>query len=207
MIKAKFSAASRYTPVPLDVYIVRKFVEGIVALLHEVAANPDHELRRQFDAAVQDLIVQLQTSPVHRRAGQSVLRDCIRYFHNGNCYRVLLDYVRTRVTADIANEHSALRGATAGMLASLARSVDSEPAIQQKLNAWWLELAHELVVRYRCQLSVLITEVVKSWDADEVSGKIEAEIGRDLQYIRINGTLVGGAVGVLLHAATLIATR
>jgi uncharacterized membrane-anchored protein YjiN (DUF445 family) len=56
-------------------------------------------------------------------------------------------------------------------------------------------------------LSVLITEVVKSWDADEVSGKIEAEIGRDLQYIRINGTLVGGAVGVLLHAATLIATR
>jgi uncharacterized membrane-anchored protein YjiN (DUF445 family) len=54
---------------------------------------------------------------------------------------------------------------------------------------------------------VLITDVVKSWNADEVSGKIEAEIGRDLQYIRINGTFVGGTVGVLLHAAALMVTR
>ena len=85
--------------------------------------------------------------------------------------------------------------------------MDSEPAIQHKLNAWWLALAHELVVRYRRQLSALITDVVKSWNADEVSGKIEAEIGRDLQYIRINGTFVGGTVGVLLHAAALLVTR
>ncbi|MFM0624738.1 DUF445 domain-containing protein [Paraburkholderia xenovorans] len=207
MIKASFSAASRYTPVTLDTYIVRKFVEGIIALLHDVAANPDHELRHQFDDAVQDLIVQLQTSTVHRRVGKSLMRDCIRYFRNEDSYRVLLDYVCTRVSADLAHEHSALRGALAGMLVSLARGVGSEPAIQHKLNAWWLALAHELVVRYRRELSALITDVVKSWNADEVSRKIEAEIGRDLQYIRINGTFVGGTVGVLLHAAALVVTR
>ncbi len=93
------------------------------------------------------------------------------------------------------------------MLASLGKSVRSEPAIQRKLNAWWLELARSLVVRYRRQLSALITEVVKSWDAQEVSRKIEAEIGRDLQYIRINGTFVGGLIGVVLHAATLVVAR
>jgi uncharacterized membrane-anchored protein YjiN (DUF445 family) len=49
MIKAKFSETSRYTPAPLDDYIVRKFIEGIIALLHEAAASPDHALRRQFD--------------------------------------------------------------------------------------------------------------------------------------------------------------
>ena len=64
-------------------------------------------------------------------------------------------------------------------------------------------MAHELVVRYRGRLTALITEVVKGWDATEVSRKIEAEIGRDLQYVRINGTLVGGMAGVLLHAGTL----
>jgi uncharacterized membrane-anchored protein YjiN (DUF445 family) len=62
LLKAKFSAASRYTPGRLDAYIVDKFVEGIVALVHEVVANEQHELRRQFDEAMQDLIVQLQTS-------------------------------------------------------------------------------------------------------------------------------------------------
>ncbi len=59
------------------------------------------------------------------------------------------------------------------------------------------------VGRYRHQVPALIAEVVKSWDADEITAKIESEIGRDLQYIRINGTLVGGTVGVLLHAAML----
>ncbi len=79
--------------------------------------------------------------------------------------------------------------------------------MQHKLNAWWLDLAHMLVVRYRRQIPALITEVVKSWNAEEVSRKIEAEIGRDLQYIRINGTFVGGVVGVLIHATALLATR
>jgi len=79
LIKAKFSAASRYTPARLDAYIVNRFVEGVIALLHEVAASPDHELRRQFDAAMQDLIVRLQTSAVHRRFGKSLMRDCIRH--------------------------------------------------------------------------------------------------------------------------------
>ena len=90
----------------------------------------------------------------------------------------------------------------ASMLASLGKRISREPAIRHKLNAWWLALARELVVRYGRQLSALITEVVKGWNADEVSQKIEAEIGRDLQYVRINGTFVGGMVGVLLHAAT-----
>ena len=59
-------------------------------------------------------------------------------------------------------------------------------------------------MRHRHQLSALITDVVKGWDAKEVSGKLEAEIGRDLQYIRINGTFVGGTVGVLIHACVLL---
>ncbi|MFP3564139.1 DUF445 domain-containing protein [Paraburkholderia sp. SIMBA_030] len=207
LIKAKFSAASRFTPAPLDAYIVNRFVEGIVALLHEVAASPDHELRRQFDEAVRDLIVQLQTSAVHRRLGRSLLRDCIRHARKGEYCRVLLDHARASVAADLEREHSVLREVAASALASLGRSVRSEPAIQGKLNAWWLELARSLVVRYRRQLSSLITEVVKSWDAQEVSRKIEAEIGRDLQYIRINGTFVGGLIGVVLHAATLAVAR
>ncbi|MEX3949071.1 DUF445 domain-containing protein [Paraburkholderia sp. EG287B] len=207
LIKAKFSEASRYTPAPLDAYIVRKFVEGIVALLHEVAASPEHELRHQFDAAVHDLIAQLRSSPAYRRFGRSLMRDCLRHFRNEAYAQRLLGHVRARVIADVERDDSIVRGALAGVLATLGKSVSEESAIQHKLNAWWLELARELVVRYRHRLSALITDVVKGWNAQEVSGKIEAEIGRDLQYVRINGTLVGGMVGVLLHGLALVIVR
>jgi uncharacterized membrane-anchored protein YjiN (DUF445 family) len=207
MIKAKFSEASRYTPAPLDAYIVRKFIEGIISLLHEVAASPDHELRRQFDESLQALIVRLQTSRVHRRLGKSLMRDCIRYFRHADYYGVLLARLRTHVIADLGHEQSALRDALTKMLATLGKRISREPAIRHKLNAWWLALVRELVVRYGRQFSALITEVVKGWNANEVSQKIEAEIGRDLQFVRINGTFVGGMVGVLLHAATLAVIR
>jgi len=73
--------------------------------------------------------------------------------------------------------------------------------VRCKLNAWWLDAVYRVGTRYRREISGLITDVVNSWDAEEVSRKLELEIGKDLQYIRINGTVVGGAVGLLLHGA------
>jgi uncharacterized membrane-anchored protein YjiN (DUF445 family) len=136
LLKAKFSAASRYTPGRLDAYIVDKFVEGIVALVHEVVANEQHELRRQFDEAMQDLIVQLQTSAAHRRFGKGLMRDYVRHFRNGDYPRALLDQIRTRVTADVDRDNSLIRAVAASMLASLGKGLRREPAIQHKLNAW-----------------------------------------------------------------------
>jgi uncharacterized membrane-anchored protein YjiN (DUF445 family) len=135
------------------------------------------------------------------------MRDCIRHFRNEDYYRLLLDHVRQHVIDDLDSRQPAARGFATALLASLGKAIAGAPAIQHKLNAWWLDIAHSLVVRYRGQLPVLITEVVKSWNAQEVSRKIEAEIGRDLQYVRINGTLVGGMAGVLLHAAAFVVAR
>jgi uncharacterized membrane-anchored protein YjiN (DUF445 family) len=207
LLKAKFSEASRYTPAQLDAYIVNRFVEGIVALLHEVVDNPDHALRHQFDDALRDFAQQLQNSRTYRRFGKLLLRDCIAHFRKGDYAGVLVENFRARVSADVSRERSAVRDTLAGMLVSLGRGVVASPELQHRLNAWWLDVAHALVVRYRHQLSALITEVVKGWNADEVGRKIEAEIGSDLQFIRINGTFVGGMAGVLLHAATLLIAR
>ncbi|AXL51094.1 membrane protein [Paraburkholderia caffeinilytica] len=204
LIKAKFSEASKFTPAPLGTYIVNKFVESIVALIREVVANPAHELRRRFDVAVQDLSGNLRTSVVYRRFGRLLLRDCIRHLEDGRYYRALLDRVREHVLADLGSERSAVRDMIAGTFVAIGKGVASESSIQRKLNAWWLDIANLLVLRHRHQLSALITDVVKGWDAKEVSRKLEAEIGRDLQYIRINGTFVGGTVGVLIHACVLL---
>lgn len=207
LIKAKFSEASKFTLPTLDAYIVNKFVEGIAALMREVAANPEHELRRRFDVAVQHLSSELRTSAVYRRFGRLLLRDCIRHLEGSGYSRVVLEHVRAYVLADLGSKNPVVRDLLTGTLVSVGQGVVSEPSIQHKLNAWWLDVAGLLVQRHRHQLSALITDVVKSWDANEVSRKLEAEIGRDLQYIRINGTFVGGAVGVLIHACVLLALR
>jgi uncharacterized membrane-anchored protein YjiN (DUF445 family) len=205
LIKAKFSEASKFTLASVDAYIVNRFVEGIIALIHEVAADPEHELRRRFDVAVQDLSKDLRSSAVYRRFGRVLLRDCIRHLEEGGYYGILLDHVRAYMLADLASQHSVVRDMLAGSFVSMGKGVMSEPAIQQKLNAWWLDIANLLLLRHRHQLSALITDVVKGWDEKEVSAKLEAEIGRDLQYIRINGTFVGGTVGVLIHACVWLA--
>ncbi len=203
LLQAKFSEASRYTPVRLDAYIVNKFIAGVIALLHEVRCAPDHPLRQQLDDAMQELIVRLRTSERYRRTGRTWMRDCIRHLKREDSYRVLWQRLRAWLNAEAVREDSWMRAMVADMLASLGASVRDDPAQQDRLNAWWLQLVHAAVIRYRHQVPALITEVVKSWDPDEITGKIESEIGRDLQFIRINGTIVGGTVGVLLHAALL----
>ena len=86
----------------------------------------------------------------------------------------------------------ALRGLLGGIVENLA--------LQPKLDPWLRAALQAFIDQFRSEISGLVTSIVMSWDREQVSHKVELEIGRDLQFIRINGTLVGGAVGLLLHA-------
>jgi uncharacterized membrane-anchored protein YjiN (DUF445 family) len=97
-----------------------------------------------------------------------------------------------------------LRQYSAALIVALAQGVLRDPIVLDRLNGAWLRFARTTTVQHRGQISTLIADVLKSWDANEVGRKIEVEIGADLQFIRINGALVGGIVGVVLHAATLL---
>jgi len=207
LIQAKFSEESRYTPRVVDKYVVAKFVQGIVALLHEVTGNAAHELREQFDRATHALIDDLINSEEYRQKGRALLERLVRQVRTEDFYRSLWEDVRSRATVDLRRDSSVITRHVAGALATLGERLLDDPGVRHKLNAWWLEAVHKIALRFRHQVSVLITEVVKSWDADEVSRKVELQIGSDLQYIRINGTLVGGAVGLLLHAGVLMAAQ
>jgi uncharacterized membrane-anchored protein YjiN (DUF445 family) len=202
--RSRWSSRAWYTPGFIDSFIVGRFVDGIRTLLHEIAINPHHELRLQFDNAVRDLIAELETSADYREHGQVLMREIVEHLTQESYYRYLWDKIRLRLQADLDSSQSLVRGYMADATVVVAKELLAEPAVQRKLNAWWLSLAEKLVQRYRHQISALITSVVKSWDAEEVATKLELEIGPDLQYIRINGTLVGGMAGILLHTLTYI---
>lgn len=202
MIKAKFGEASRYTPDFVDSYVVNKIADGIIALLHEVARDADHEIRRQFDAATEDFIQQLKTSPAYREQGQAIKREFLEHLQRDQYHRVVWNDIKQMLIADLAGERSLIRAQVAEAVAKLGSSLADDSVLQAKLNGWLLQAIGAMLRRHRHQVSGLITDVVKGWDAREVADKVELEIGKDLQYIRINGTLVGGTVGLLLHLAT-----
>jgi uncharacterized membrane-anchored protein YjiN (DUF445 family) len=205
LIEAKFGEESPFTPRIVDRYVVGRFIQGIIALLQEVIENPQHELRGQFDQAAARLIQDLISSDEYRRKGQELLRDFIEHLRGEDFYRTLWEDVRHRLKSDLRGDSSLIEATVASALAGLGYHLSNEPGVRAKLNAWSLQAVRQIVVRFRHQISALISDVVKSWDADEISRKVEMEIGKDLQYIRINGTLVGGAVGLLLHAALRVA--
>jgi len=204
LILEKFGEASRYTPEFFDRYVVDRFVRGIVRLLQEVIADPQHPLRMQFADSTRTLIENLKTSPEMHARGESVKAQIIEHLRTKPYYGALWNAIKKRILADVASDRSRLREATSSLLNALGAGLVRDAAMQRKLNQWLQEALETLMLAHRHQISLLIADVVKSWDAREVSKKIELEIGKDLQYIRLNGTLVGGCVGLLLHLLVLL---
>ena len=96
--------------------------------------------------------------------------------------------------------HASLREAVQGVGAGIL----ADEAVADSLNGWLRSVLAELVERRRASVGALIAETVAKWDAGELSARIELAIGRDLQYIRVNGTLIGGLIGVLIHAVSSV---
>jgi len=205
LILEKFGEASKYTPGFIDQYIVDRFVAGIVRLLQEVIADPRHPLRMQFADSTRTLIEKLKTSPAMYERGAAIKRQLIEHLRTKPYYAAIWHDIKNRILADVASDRSRLRQTASSLLKSLGAGLEKDEAMQRKLNEWLLGALETLMLVHRHQISLLITDVVKSWDARDVSEKIELEIGKDLQFIRLNGTLVGGCVGVLLHVVGMLA--
>ena len=125
----------------------------------------------------------------------------------GGFSRTVWDDVKQRVTSyaeRLASDTAAEPDQLERWLTGLGRKVLEDPELSAKVDGWVVELVTFAVEQAREEVAKLIATTVAAWDANATSRKIELQIGRDLQFIRINGTIVGGLVGVLLH---VIATR
>ena len=206
LILEKFGEASKYTPQFIDQYIVDRFVTGIIRLLQDVIADPQHPMRLQFAASTRSLIEELKTSPDMQERVAAIKRQIVVHLRTKPYYAALWNNIKNRILADVASGQSRLRETAASLMNAIGTGLEKDEAMQHKLNEWLVVALEKLMLAHRHQISLLITEVVKSWDARDVSEKIELEIGKDLQFIRINGTLVGGCVGVLLNLAGMAFT-
>jgi uncharacterized membrane-anchored protein YjiN (DUF445 family) len=103
------------------------------------------------------------------------------------------------VHAALVNSDSAVRLGLERQLATIGHVLEGDVTVRERVNRWLHETILYVVVNYRAPLSEIISDTVEQWDAELAARRIELHIGRDLQFIRINGTLVGGLVGVVLY--------
>jgi uncharacterized membrane-anchored protein YjiN (DUF445 family) len=187
----------------VDDRIVVQLLDRIETMLLELSLDPGHALRRDFDGWVLERAAELRESPEYRAWGARLKADLA---DNG----ALLDYLAglfrdfaDGILADLDDSDSALRSELERLVAGFAAELARDPDMQLWVDGWLQDAAVGLVEEHRDAIASLISETVRAWDARETSQRVEAAIGTDLQYIRINGTLVGGLVGLAIHAIKL----
>jgi uncharacterized membrane-anchored protein YjiN (DUF445 family) len=200
-IKLEFGRASRYTPGFLDAYIVNRFVDGVANLLNEAAEDPQHQIWGEIDRAINELRENLRTSPALRKQITDGGTDALRSLVRNGAARALWDKIKRSVIADLADERSRIRSWVSEGFQRLGAAIAEDRGVQRKLNAWQVAMAERSLPLSRPAIGRWIADIVKSWDTEQITGKLETEIGTDLQYIRLNGAVVGGLVGLVLHAA------
>ena len=191
-----------WVPNMVDDKLYQKIVAGIERTLDEVAADDAHPLRSQFDHALRDFTEKLHNSPDMIARAESMKERLLSHPAVEELSGALLGAVRNSLTKYVGPDapsplplERAIAGIAERALASESLLHDIDEAVER--------LVLGVVEQYRPEVAELIARTVEGWDATDASRKIEVQIGRDLQFIRINGTLVGGLVGLVLYLVTV----
>ena len=171
---------------------------ALESLLAEVAGNPQHQLRAKFDDAVHTLIERLQTDPAWAQKAEEVRHYLQTDATLGGYVQELWRGMRAALLRDLADEHSAVARNVSAMGQWLGQSLARDAALRQALNERLQDWVQGLAPDVSQFVAQHIQDTVQRWDAQEMADLIELNIGKDLHYIRINGTLVGGFIGLVL---------
>jgi len=188
-----------WLPSAIDDKIYRKIVSAIERTLIEVRDDPQHALRERFDLAISDFIDKLNTSPavatrVEALKEELLLNETTRRFSSG-----LWDKAKTALVRYAESPDGLAPGTIERALNSFGEAVLNDPELLGKVDDFVADIAMFLVERYQSEVADLIAHTVSSWNPEMTSRRVELAIGRDLQFIRINGTLVGGLAGMAIY--------
>ena len=192
-----------WVPGFVDDRILRQILDKVETRLLEMSLDPEHPLRGQFNDWLVGLAIELETGPEYRRTGERFKQQLLENEELQDYLYGLWEDLSERLAADLDSEESRTRREIADALGRLAQELEADADMQAWINEWLVDALVTVVDQNRAQIASLISDTVRTWDGKDTSRRVELALGRDLQFIRINGTLVGGFVGVVIHAITL----
>lgn len=176
----------------------------LVDWVADIRDDPHHQARAAFDSMLAQLAHDLLEDP-ETQARTERLKDRLLDHPQVLASAVSLwNALRRVLTRSLQDPDGAVRQRALAETQAFARRVVDEPELRARLDGWAGDAAVFAVERYGAELTAVITHTIERWDGKEAARRIELHVGRDLQFIRINGTVVGGLVGVLIHAVSVL---
>ncbi|MEQ4519594.1 DUF445 domain-containing protein [Pseudarthrobacter sp. B907] len=189
---------------------VPNFVDGLVGdkvyveilkFTHAVQADPQHQVRLAIDKYLKELAQDLQHDPVMIARAEGVKAQVLGDPEVRELASRTWGTVKAALLAAVDDPHSELTVRFKAAVHDFGTRLVVDPELAGKVNTWIGDAAGYLVNNYRADIAGVITDTVARWDAEETSQKIELQVGKDLQFIRINGTVVGALAGLAIFTA------
>jgi uncharacterized membrane-anchored protein YjiN (DUF445 family) len=193
-----------WVPNWVDDRVFARLFLGLQSFLADVTAQPDHELRRQFDRYLREYAVALRTDPekaatIEKAKVDLLERPDVREWLSG-----LWAYLKRAILAGAVDPNSDLRRTVASLTVQVGTTLRDDPNLQATVDKSLQRLVGHVLARYSDDIAELISGTVARWDAADTGRRLELQVGRDLQFIRINGTVVGALVGVIIYAVSQV---
>ena len=186
-----------------DVAISDKIIAAAEETIAEIGRDRQHPWRRKLDELLAGLAQDLKTSEHYRRALETLKVELLRHPALHGYMAALLDDLLAAIRADVARQESVIARVLEQGIASFAGALAAEEPARAPLNRWLRGAIVRVAEAQRHEVGRLIADTIRAWDPQTFTDRIESYVGEDLQYIRINGTIIGGLVGLAIRAVSL----
>jgi uncharacterized membrane-anchored protein YjiN (DUF445 family) len=182
-----------------DAFLLKRIIASAASLLEEVKADPNHPLREEFDLFVVGFVEKLRTSKSYAKRAEKMKRDFLARPELHELAQDMWESFRSFLEQDARGQDSMIRKHLTGLLVDVGRQLSADPSIRADMNAGFVVALGSFVEAQKSGVSTFISQQVKSWDLGQLTQLIEINVGRDLQFIRFNGMMIGGIAGLLLY--------
>jgi uncharacterized membrane-anchored protein YjiN (DUF445 family) len=193
-----------WTPQWLDEQVIRRLHSEAIAWVADIRDDPHHHARRALDDLLKQLADDLQHDPDTIERAERLKRRVLSQPQVAVTATSLWNALRRALLESLEAPDSAVKARAVAGLSAFGARLGTDEALRTRLDAYAADAAAFLVERYGTELTTVITDTIDRWDGKEAAGRIELFVGRDLQFIRVNGTLVGGLAGLLIYTVSVV---
>ena len=196
--------APRWSPRWVDSIVIDRIHREALAWINDVRANPEHPARHAIDRLLSDFAKDLQDDPAMRERFETFKRRMLSHPDVGPSLTAVWDAVRTALIEALADPAGTLRTRARQALVDLGTRLQDDAELRHRVDTRAAEAVGYVIRTYGSEIVSVISDTIERWDGREAAARIELHVGRDLQFIRINGTVVGALVGLVIHTVTLL---
>lgn len=200
MLRRRLSEESpEWVPSWIDDRVFNRLFTGMQSFLADIATQDDHEFRSQFDARLREYAIALRTDPATIARIEDAKMQILQHPAVRSWIGSLWFTLKSAALRSAQDPDSDLRRTMQSVVVQVGTALRDDAELQAKVESWIQAALSHLLQTYSQELSGLISTTVARWDAAETSRRLELQIGRDLQFIRVNGTIVGSLVGLVIY--------